>query len=169
MGRPNYVERGPRATLHSCDMSTQAGIGAWGEAKTSGVANIASNDSDIGSGIADLATAFTLTAIPVEGQPSFLCGTSACRTCRTVQFNAKFAPPWSHICSPASAEDVSGADRPLVARTVRNHFPLSLQPRISKTMRPAPKRAGAGRGIGADYIASSSRKGQFTITSDRPS
>ncbi len=149
-------------------ISLQTGaVERWLENSVRELASAASNSSGTGLHIADSEIVFTLTVIPAARQPSSLCGTSACRNCRTARANKRCVLPWSNTCSLASAVAVSGGIRHHGAHTVMNLYPLNLQLPTSRVMRRVLRKAGVGNGIGAGSTASSSRTKGLTTTSDR--
>ena len=148
-------------------VSSKQRSGSWQENKASEPASTASNSSGTGSHIADSETVFMPIVIPVAKQPSFHYGTSACRSCRTARGNRRCVPQWSHTCNLASVVAVSAGGLRRAVHTVPNRCPPNLPCPTSKPMRRARRKAGAGKGIGAESIASSLREKGLITTSDK--
>ncbi len=128
-------------------------------------ASTASDSSGIGLNIADSEIVSMPTVIPAARQPSFHCGTSACRGCRTARANKRCVLQWRNSCALATAVAVSEEVLRHAAHSVMSRYPLNLPPHTSRVTHRVLSKAGVGNGIGAGSIASLSRtKGLITTS-----
>jgi len=112
-------------------------------------------------------TQFTPTVTLAGKLPYCRSGTSECQTCRTARLMRRFVQRWSRTSARATAVAVLYVARHHAARFVTNRCLPYRRPHTSRAMRQLPRKAGAGKEVGAVFTVSSSKTRWLRTTSDR--